>query len=144
MTPSTNARWRGLQTFLAQILRYAIAGSASAMLYVGVTLAASGPLGVPIQLAILVAYVIAVIVNFLLQRHFVFGHTDDFVLPARRQALYYVFVGIIVVGGSAAATTWLPDLLGVSEHAVYIGTVVVTPLLTYTVFRFRVFRAAPW
>jgi len=131
-----------VRTFLAQLLRYATAGGTSALLYVGLTLLISGPVGLSIQVAILIAYVLAVVVNFLLQRHFVFRHEGDFALPPHRQALYYVLVGVIVVGGSAAATTWLPDLLGVSEQAVYIGTVAVTPLLTYTVFRFRVFRRA--
>jgi putative flippase GtrA len=132
-----------VRSFLAQLVRYAAAGGTSALLYVVLTLLLAGPVGLPIQVAIPPAYVLAVIVNFALQRHFVFRHNGDFALPIHHQAGYYVVVGVIVVGGSAAATTWLPPLLDVSEEAVYLGTVVLTPLFTYAVFRLRVFRPAP-
>jgi putative flippase GtrA len=132
-----------LRSLLAQLVRYGTAGGTSALLYVALTLLLSGPVGLPIQVAIPPAYVLAVVVNFALQRHFVFQHDGDFALPIHHQAGYYVFVGLVVVGGSAAATTWLPPLLGVSEEAVYLGTVVVTPFFTYAVFRLRVFRPAP-
>jgi putative flippase GtrA len=124
------------------LLRYATAGGTSTLLYVVLTLLLSGPLGLPIQIAIVVAYVLAVVVNFLLQRRFVFRHDGEFALPVRHQVGYYVVVGLVVVGASAAATTWLPDLLGVSEQLIYLGTVLLTPLFTYTVFRLRVFRPA--
>jgi putative flippase GtrA len=131
-----------VRTFLAQLVRYATAGGTSALLYVVLTLLLSGPVGLPIQAAITIAYVLAVLVNFALQRHFVFRHDGEFALPVHHQAAYYVLVGVVVVGGSAAATTWLPSLLDVSEQTVYLGTVAVTPLFTYAVFRLKVFRPA--
>ena len=53
-------------------MRYAISGSSSTLTYIALTLLVSGPLGVPIQIAIPVSYAMALVLNFTLQRHFVF------------------------------------------------------------------------
>jgi putative flippase GtrA len=132
----------GSRQVLSQFLRYGVAGLTSTLVYVTLTLLLSGPVGLPIQLGIAIGYLCAIVVNFLLQRHFVFRHAGDFALSTRHQAGYYVLVGAVVVGGSAAATTWLPDVLGTSARLVYFGTVLVTPLFTYTVFRLRAFHSA--
>lgn len=129
-----------LRDLVAQATRYVIATGTTTLLYVGLTLGLSGLSGAPIQIAIPIAYVTAVVINFILQRRFVFPHGEEFALPVYHQARYFVLVGLFIVGFSIAATTVLPPLLGISEQVAYLGTVVVTPLVTFTVLRTWVFH----
>ena len=63
-----------------ETLRYAISGSSSTLTYIALTLLLSGPADIPIQIAIPVSYVTALVLNFTLQRRFVFPTDEDLVL----------------------------------------------------------------
>jgi putative flippase GtrA len=84
------------------------------------TLLLSRPAGLPIQLAILVAYVLAVALHFLLQRAFVVRAQSTFVLSTREQLARYRLIGVVQYVVSASTTTLLPSILGVSEQIVYV------------------------
>ena len=124
------------------MVRYAVAGATVAGAYIGLTLLLSGPAGLPIQVAIAIAYVLAVMLHFALQRVFVFRGRESFALSGREQAGRYVAIGVVQYTVTALATSLLPSVLGMSEQAVYVGTVVVVSALTFLVLRGRVFHAA--
>src|SRR4051812_34831471 len=63
-----------------QALRFVVSGATVAVVYLGLGLLLSGPLGVPIQVAIPVSYVLSVLLNYTLQRTFVFAHSETFAL----------------------------------------------------------------
>ena len=71
-------------------MRYAIAGATVAIVYLGIPVTLNGGAGVPVQVAIPIAYVAAVTLHFNLQRHFVFRHVSEFALSRREQITRYV------------------------------------------------------
>jgi len=125
-----------------QLLRWAAAGGVVALVYLGATLVLSGPLGLPIQLAIPVAYVTAVALHFLLQRLVVFPSAKAFALSMHRQVVRYIGLGVAQYGVTALSTGLLPEILGTSEKVVYVATVIVLSAITFAVLRFRVFHHA--
>jgi putative flippase GtrA len=122
------------------LARYGAAGASVACIYIGLTLGLSGPLGVPIQIAIPVSYITAIVTHFLLQRHFVFRR-GGFALSVRSQAGRYVVLGLSQYVVTAGATALLPGPLGVSEKVVYVGVTIVNSLVGFLLLRTRVFHA---
>jgi putative flippase GtrA len=125
-----------------QVIRFVLSGGTVALVYLGLGLLLSGPLGVPIQIAIPVSYVVSVLFNYSMQRWFVFAHSDDFALSRGAQFLRYVQIGAIQYAFTAAATAVLPDALGVDEQVVYVATALIAAAITFVVLRFVVFHAA--
>lgn len=131
---------RRILAMRGQLVRYALTGALVFVTYVAGTLVLSGPVGIPIVVAIPVAYVIAVTLHFVMQRVFVFDH--EFAEPIGRQIRSYVIVGGSQLAVTAAATAWLPDLLGLPERVVYLLTVPVVSGAAFLFLRARVFHPA--
>ena len=125
-----------------QALRFALAGAVVMLTYVGLTLLFSGVAGIPIQVAIAVAYVLAVMLHFALQRTFVFRYELGFALTTGSQVRRYVVIGVVQYTVTAATTTALPSVLGASEQVVYVATVLVISACTFLFLRHRVFHPA--
>jgi putative flippase GtrA len=122
-------------------LRYGLVGATIGLLYVGLTLALSGPVGLPIQVAIVIALTVALTSHFLLQRNFVFRHAM-FALSVRGQLRRYLVVGSLQYAVAVAATSALPALLGLSEQVAYIAITAVSSIATFLFLRWRVFHRA--
>jgi putative flippase GtrA len=125
-----------------QLVRYAAAGAAVFGVYVGGTFLLSGPVGAPIQVAIAIAYVVAIAFHFVLQRVFVFADHDEFAQPLGAQIRAYLLLGAVQYVVTAASTTVLPGLLDVPDRAVYLVTAVVVSGASFLVLRLHVFSAA--
>jgi putative flippase GtrA len=125
---------------LHHLLRYAAAGGLVAVVYVGGTLLLSGPVGLPIQAAIPIAYVVAVVLHFLLQRTFVFRHDGDFALSVREQIVRYLLIAATQYPATAALTALLPVLFGMSDQVAYLITVALISLTFFFVLRWGVFH----
>jgi len=123
-----------------QTIRYGLAGASVAAVYLGLPLLLSGAFGVAIQIAIPIAYLLAVTLHFNLQRHFVFRHAGGFALTARQQILRYAGVGAVQYPTTALATTLLPKALGVSTHAVFVCATLVISFTFFLVLRLHVFH----
>jgi putative flippase GtrA len=121
-------------------VRYGLAGLLVAGTYLGTTLLLNGVIGVPIQIAIPVAYVLAICLHFNLQRHFVFRHVDVFALNVRQQIGRYVMIGAVQYPLTALATAFLPGLLGVSERVMFVIITLLIALCTFLVLRMHVFH----
>jgi putative flippase GtrA len=137
---SPRGRIRSL--FTMATLRYAINGSATTLLYIALTLLFEGPGGVPIQVAIPVAYILSLCVNFTLQRVFVFANATGFALSRRAQLTRYGAAVLIQYVITATATAKLPGLLNISERYAYVGTVLCLALCAFLTLRSVVFHAA--
>jgi putative flippase GtrA len=125
---------------LRHVLRYAAAGGVVGLLYVGGTLLLSGPVGLPIQAAIPIAYGVAVACHFLLQRLFVFRHDGGFALSVREQIVRYLLIAATQYPATAALTALLPALFGISEQVAYLITVAVISVTFFFVLRWGVFH----
>jgi putative flippase GtrA len=122
-------------------LRYASAGGLVALVYLAIPVGLNGILGVPLEAAIPLAYVIAVTLHFNLQRHFVFRRVTPFALSRRQQILRYVLMGAIQYPITAVATALLPKLLGFSERVTFVVVTVVMSLTFFLVLRTHIFHA---
>ncbi len=126
-----------------QLVRFALAGSLVAVVYISVTSALHVLFGVRFQIALAVGFALALCVHFTLQRVFVWGHRGRFALATHRQALRYLLVCSIQYAITVAATSALPGLLGLPVEVVYLATACVVTVCNFVVFRTRVFQARP-
>ena len=78
-----------------QLVRFGLSGAFVFGIYTGGTLLLSGPLGLPIVLAIAIAFPVALAINFTMQRHFVFLDHETFALGARTQFARYTFAAVV-------------------------------------------------
>jgi putative flippase GtrA len=120
-------------------LRYVVAGGTVAVFNLGLALLLSGPGDVPIQLAIPVAYVLALCLHFSLQRWFVFAH-EQHALAITHQIRRYLPAAAAQYGFAAATTAVVPGLIGAPEGVVYSVAVVVSSAGTFLFLRARVFH----
>ena len=93
-------------------IRYGIAGAIVGLVYLAMPLLMKDDLGWPIEVAIPIAYVIAVTLHFNLQRHFVFRHVEQFALSTHEQIGRYVIIGAIQYPVTALSTAFLPSAPG--------------------------------
>lgn len=94
----------------------------------------------PIEAAIPIAYLLAITLQFNLQRHFVFRHVDEFALPVRHQIGRYAIIAAVQYPTTALATAVLPGWLGVSERVVFLVVAVCMSITIFLVLRSRVFH----
>jgi putative flippase GtrA len=111
-----------------------------AAVYVGGTLLLSGPVGLPIQAAIPIAYAVAVAFHFLLQRVFVFRHDGGFALSVREQVVRYLLIAATQYPATAALTALLPAIFDLSDQVAYLITAAIISLTSFFVLRLGVFH----
>lgn len=140
LVPSLVTRVRSLISW--ETLRYGVSGTASTLLYIMLTLLLEGPGGLAIQVAIPVAYALALIVNFTLQRTFVFPRSQGFALAPRSQLVRYLGAVLVQYAITATATAKLPGWLGVPETDVYVVTVLCLAVCAFLTLRAVVFHEA--
>lgn len=139
LAPSWRTHARSL--FTMATLRYAVSGSTSTLLYIVLTLLLDGPGDLPIQVAIPVAYALALVVNFTLQRRFVFPTSEGFALAPRAQLARYVAAVLVQYAITATVTAKVPGWLGVPEADVYVVTVLCLAVCAFLTLRSVVFHA---
>ena len=120
--------------------RYVVSALVVGVAYLGLPLLLSGPGGLPLQAVIPVALVIACVLHYLLQRHFVFADRATYTLSAGRQAQAYVPIVLAQYCVIAASTGALPSLLHADEQLVYAATVCVVSAATFLILRSYVFH----
>jgi len=125
----------------APMIRYGIAGVSVALVYIGVPLVLNGVMGVALQIAIPIAYLLAITLHFNLQRHFVFRHVDEFALSVRQQIGRYAAIGAVQYPTTALATAFLPRLLGVSERVMFVIITLSISGTSFLILRGHVFHS---
>jgi putative flippase GtrA len=121
-------------------VRFAVAGGIVALTYLSTTLLLADVFGVAFQLALAIGFCISLVVHFSLQRLFVWVHHEEFALPLHHQAGRYLIAAGVQYGITAASTSLLPSLLGVSTEAVYLVTVALIICANFLVFRHGIFH----
>jgi putative flippase GtrA len=137
---------RTLRALLADELagsgvRYVIAGGFVGVVYLGVPVALNGGARVPIEVAIAIAYVLAVTLHFNLQRRFVFRHVGLFALSRRAQIGRYIMMGAVQYPTTALATALLPKVLGLSSRATFVAVSLVMSATLFLVLRTHIFHS---
>jgi putative flippase GtrA len=126
---------------LGQGMRYAMAGSVVAFVYIFSTTFLAVVVGLPFEVALPIGFSLQLAVHFTLQRLFVWVHHEEFALPFQHQALRYLAVAGAQFGTTALSTSLLPRALGLSTEVVYLITVVVLTSANFLLFRNVVFHA---
>jgi putative flippase GtrA len=141
------SRWRRLLApasgLPGQGVRYAIAGTVVALVYLSATTFLAVVVGLPFREALPIGFTLQLAVHFTLQRLFVWVHDEQFALPFRRQARRYLTVAGAQLGVTAASTSLLPRVLGLSTEAVYLLTVALLTVANFLLFRNLVFHPEP-
>jgi putative flippase GtrA len=130
-------------TVAAQGLRYVCTGLGVSLVYISVTTVLSVVVHMRFQVALVIGWCAAVSVHFTLQRTFVWAREQRFALPFGRQIGRYLLVAVSQLGVTAASTTFLPPLLGISSELVYLATGAAITVVNFLVFRKGVFHATP-
>lgn len=150
---STESRLRLAHRFLREIrspawgiagqgVRYVLSGSFMAVVYVTLTTLLFDVLSLRFQVALATSFVFCFLLNFTLQRVFVWRHYQRFALAPHRQAVRYMAVSAGQYGVTALATSQLPGPLGLPVEAVYLATAIAVAGVNFMVFRGRVFHPA--
>ena len=101
-----------------QLVRFGLTGALAFAIYTGGTLLLSGPLGLPIVLAIGLAFSASVAFNFTMQRHFVFLDRETFALRARTQLGRYIFAATCNYLLTSLIVTVVPRARGIAAARV--------------------------
>ncbi len=126
---------------LGQVLRFGLAGSSVAVLYLTVTTVLSQVAGLTFQLALAIGFVSGLLLHFTLQRVFVWSHDEEFALGMRHQVRRYLCMAAAQYGLTAASTGFLPSVLGIDTEIVYLLTMVVVTIAGFLLMRFVIFHA---
>jgi putative flippase GtrA len=122
------------------LIRYCIVGGGVALVYLGVPLLLHDVVGMPIEVAIPIAYALAITLHFNLQRHFVFHHIDEFALSTRTQIGRYAMIAAVQYPTTALATAFLPGLLHISSDVAFLIVSPTISVMTFMVLRGHVFH----
>ena len=126
---------------IPQPIRFITAGGTVAVVYLCVTLVLN-TLGLGIQLAIVIGYTVGVVLQFTLQRYFVFANHDEFSLEIHKQLGRYIPMALTQYGLTVLIVAVVPGLLGVNKQIVYVVTAIGLALVVYLINRYFVFHGA--
>ncbi len=126
---------------LGQGVRFLFAGGIVVVVYVTTTTVLADVVGLHFQVALLIGFAVAMLVQFNLYRVFVWAHHEEFALPVHHQVGRYLAAAGVNYGLTAAATAVLPGVLGVPTEAVYLVMVAALPVMNFVVLRYVIFHA---
>jgi putative flippase GtrA len=121
-------------------LRYVVAGAIVALVYLGVPVLLNVVIGLPVEAAIPIAYVLAISLHFTLQRTFVFHHVEEFALSTRGQIKRYCMIAAVQYPTTAVATAILPGVLHLPQRDTYVLVTLTTSVISFTVLRTLIFH----
>jgi len=125
---------------VGQGFRYAVADTTVALWYLATTTILANVFGVAFQLALAIGFASSLLVHFTLQRFFVWVHHSEFALGLRSQVGRYLLVAGIQYSITAAATSLLPQTLGLPVTPVYLVTAITLAGLNFLIFRGGIFH----
>lgn len=126
---------------VGQGVRYALVGCVVAFIYVATTTVLADVFAVPFQLALSIGFVTGICVHFTLQRLFVWVNNAQFALGVRGQMGRYLLVAAFQYAVTTISTLLLPKALGVPVTIVYLVTAPMLTVISFLLFRSRVFHA---
>ena len=100
-------------------------------------------LGVPIQLALALTYVVVLALHFTLNRQWVFVTADGYAIRLSGQGARYLLVAATSYVGTALGIAVLPALFGIPELAAFFVISAVMACFSFLMLQLWIFRAAP-
>lgn len=128
----------GSHHLASQALRYLVSGGVIWLVYTGLTLLLEW-WGMSIYLAVVIAYVVAVSLHFVLQRVVVWAR-DEYALSVREQVVRYVALGLVQLAVTFAALAVIPGATGLPAQVVFVVITAVNTLASFVLMRQAIFR----
>ncbi len=125
---------------VAEGVKFGLAGSLVAIVYMGVTTLLADAVEIRFQVALAIGFGTAIIVHFTLQRTFVWVHRGEFALNFRGQFVRYAAMSIAQYGTAAAITSTVPSALDVSTTIIYIAWTVLSSVVSFFVLGRGIFH----
>lgn len=119
--------------------RFLVSGGVVFVVNVGLMALLSGPVGVPIQPAIALAFVGAAVVHFALNSTVVFDGPAGYHHGLRTQVWRYLGLTSISYGGTALGTAMLPHVLPLSTYGAYLVSMTGMAAVVFVCLRVLVF-----
>lgn len=136
------ARFRPTAQLGRQGFRFVLAGGFVALIYVVTTTVLAEIVGLAFEAALAIAFAVALVAHFTLQRLFVWRQETSFALPLQHQLIRYLALAGFQYGVTAAITATVPSALGVDPELVYLPTVAVLSTTNFLILRSRIFHPA--
>jgi putative flippase GtrA len=124
---------------VARFLRFATSGGMVALVYMAITTGLL-QLGVAVQLSLIVGYLAGLVLNFSLNRQFVFVQSGEFAQRLSAQALRFLVVALLAYGVTAIALAVLPEALDISPITVFIVVTIIVSAVNFLILRAWVFH----
>lgn len=120
--------------------RFALSGVAVQGVYAALMAVLLLGVDLPRQVALVVAYLGALIVHFTLNRQFVFAPGDGYAHGLSSHGKRYVLTAIVVYGITASGLAVLPEALGLAPYLVWLLVTMVIAVLNFLLLGRFVFR----
>jgi putative flippase GtrA len=141
-SPLRRAR-ASLPPSVERFARFAFAGGFVAVVNLGTSALLIALFGVAVQLAVAIAYVIALTTHFTLQRFFVFaGQGGGFALSFGAQLRRYLAVAAVQYPLTAGLVALFTSALGIADLVAVVCAAIVVMPVTFFIMRTRLFHAA--
>jgi putative flippase GtrA len=124
------------------IVRFLVTGGSVAVLHLALV-GGMVLLDVPIQIALVAAYLVSLCVHFTLNREWVFATRDGYAFGLSGQGIRYLVAAGTGYAGAAAGTALLPDALGVSEFVAFLIATAAMTSINFLFLHLWIFRSAP-
>lgn len=96
--------------------------------------------GLPIQVALIIAYIIAIAMHFTLNRQWVFRHESGYALRFSAQGVRYLVAAVFSYGMTAIGVAVLPAAFGIPDLAAFFVMTAVMACVTFAILHLWVFR----
>lgn len=124
---------------VAVLTKFALTGGLVAATHIGlVTGMVLG--GVPIQVALVLAFIVAIAMHFTLNRQWVFRHESGYRLRFSAQGVRYLASAALSYACTAIGVAVLPDALGIPELAAFFLMTAVMACVTFALLHLWVFH----
>jgi putative flippase GtrA len=125
---------------IGQATRYVISGAIVGFVSIASTITLAEAVGLRFEVAFAIGFLTSIVVQFTLQRLFVWAHSDGFALAMHHQLTRYLPIALGNYGLIAASIAVLPHLLGIATVLVYLASAAVLTIVSFVLFRTRVFH----
>ncbi len=144
-TIATPSRATGLLERLpstAVILKFLLTGSTVTAVQLG-AVTSLVLAGVPIQLALGMAYVVSLSLHFTLNRQWVFASDKGYAFRFTGQGARYIIIAISSYALTATGVAVVPGLLGIPQLAAFFLVTAMVACFSFLALHLWIFRAAP-
>ena len=127
---------------LRVLVRFVLTGGSVALIHLSLV-SAMVLLGIDIQLALILSYLVSLTIHFTLNRQWVFANDQGYAFRLSLQGLRYLCTAALSYAVTAAAIAFLPGVLGLPELAVFFLVTGAMACVTFVILQLWVFRGGP-